>query len=222
MEKPVTSTTEHYDRMIDEIADPAQPMVTDPFHDTGWLRDWMAQADGAAFWAAVGDVRGKTLLEVGVGTGRVARKMLERGCARLVGIDVSAKTLARARENLAGYNNVELVRADIAEYRCEATFDLVYLVWTIFHLEDKPRALANIVAALKPGGRLVISLERVDDWLDYGPRKIRQYPVSPEELIAMLRDCGCRVAAPVAVYDEMAEGRPLLATVISAERINLR
>ena len=67
------------------------------------------------------------------------------------------------------------------------------------HIEDKPRALANIIDSLNPGCRLVISLECVDEWLDYGSRQIRQYPVSQEELLAMLKDCGFRVAEPVAV-----------------------
>jgi SAM-dependent methyltransferase len=214
----ISSTTDHYDRLIDEIDDPAQPMVTDPFFDTGALREWMAQADGPAFWDAVGDVRGQSVLEVGVGTGRVARKMLEQGCARLVGIDLSAKTIARARANLATWVNVELLHADIADYRQEATFDLAYLVWTIFHIEDKPRALANIVSSLKPDGRLVISLERVDDWLDYGPRKIQQYPITPEALMAMLKAHGCRITPPIPVYDDITEGQPLLTTIISAFR----
>ena len=218
MSSNIVSVTEHYDRIIDKIDDPVQPTITDPFDNTGWLHEWLEQSDGPAFWHAVGEVRGKTLLEVGVGTGRVAKKMLERGCARLVGIDVSAKTLARAGKNLATYTNVELLHADITEYRSEASFDLAYLVWTIFHIEDKPRALANIIASLIPGGLLVISLERVDDWLDYGSRQIRQYPVSPEELVAVLEECGCRVEEPVAVYDVMDVKQPLLANIITAEK----
>ncbi len=214
MDSVVSSTAAHYDRMIDEIDDPAQPMFTDPFFDKGQLRDWLEQSDGPAFWNAVGDVCGKTLLEVGVGTGRVAKKMLDRGCTRLVGIDASTKTIARARKNLADYANVELLHADITEYRNTVSFDLAYLVWTVFHIEDKPRALANIIASLNPGGRLVISLERVDDWLDYGSRKIRQFPVAPEELIAMFQDYGCRVAEPEAVYDTMAAHPSLLTTII--------
>ena len=126
--KNEASVTEHYDRMIDEIDDPALPVVTDPFTETGKLRDWLAQSDGPAFWDAVGKVSGKRFLEVGVGTGRVAKKMLERGCAGLVGIDVSAKTIIRARQNLAAYTNVELLHADITEYRSVGSFDLVYLV----------------------------------------------------------------------------------------------
>ena len=46
MTNNIVPAPEHYDRMIDEIDDPAQPMITDPFYDTGWLRDWLEQSDG--------------------------------------------------------------------------------------------------------------------------------------------------------------------------------
>ena len=39
---------------------------------------------------------------------------------------------------------------------------------------------------LKPGGRLVISLDKCRRWFDYGSRQIRQYPVSPEESFSLL------------------------------------
>lgn len=51
--------------------------------------------------------------------------------------------------------------------------------------------MANIVASLKPGGRLALSLETVDEWLDYGPRRIRQYPVAPEQVAEWLEALGC-------------------------------
>ena len=43
------STTEHYDRMIDEIDDQAQPTITDPFFDTGLLR----RVAGEVQWCGV-------------------------------------------------------------------------------------------------------------------------------------------------------------------------
>jgi SAM-dependent methyltransferase len=214
---PFVPIAEHYDRLIDEADDPALPMVGDPFHETGALRDWLAQANGPAFMAAVGDVRGLTLLEVGVGTGRVARAMLERGCARLVGLDCSAKTAARARENLAAWPNVDIRCADIETVPPEGTFDLAYLVWTIFHLADKPRALAHILGAVRPGGRLIISLEPANDVLDYGPRRIRQYPITPDALSALLTTLGCRVAPPVPVEDAWHPGT-VLTIIVSAEK----
>ena len=203
--------------MIDEVNDPAQPMVTDPFSDTGPVREWLEQSDGPLFMEALGDVHGATVLDVGVGTGRVAKKILEHGCVHLLGIDVSPETVLRARHNLSNYRNVEIRQADIAVYQPEPIFNLAYLVWTIFHIDDKPRALANIARSLRPGGRLVVSVERVDEWLDYGPRRIQQFPITAEELICLLEACGWRIQTCVPVYDAMAGGHSLLTTIIAAE-----
>lgn len=218
---PVAGVTEHYDLLIDEIDDPAHP-ATDPFHDEGLLRAWMEQVDGPAFWQALGDVRGQAVLEIGVGTGRVARKVLELGCAQLTGIDVSPKTLERARRNLAAYPNLELLRYNAEDFRREGVFDAAYCVWAFFHIADQRRALANIVASLKPGGSVVLSLETGDEWLDYGPRRIRQYPVQPDLVVQWLYELHCCVDPPLAVYDAFAKGEPapIITTVVKATRGN--
>ncbi|MHB9133385.1 MAG: class I SAM-dependent methyltransferase [Armatimonadota bacterium] len=212
-----TDVGQHYELMIDEIDDPAHP-ITDPFHDEGWLRDWLAQSDGTAFFQSLGDVNGKTLLEIGVGTGRVAKKMLDLGCAQLTGIDISPKTLERAQRNLAAYTNVELVLANAETFLRPNTFDLAYCVWAFFHIADQPRALANIIASLRMGGTLVISLEHVDECLDYGPRKIRQFPVTPEQVVEWLGKLGCLVEPPVMVYDAFVKPPQVLTTIIKGIR----
>lgn len=196
-----TTVPEHYDRMIDEIDDPAHP-VTDPFFDEGWLRAWLEYADGPAFFAAMGDVRSLRVLEVGIGTGRVARKLLDMGCTALTGLDISVKSLARARRNLGEDPRVELRHVDILDFERPEAYDRVYCAWTFFHICDQPRALARMAAALKPGGRLVLSLEASDAWLDYGPRMVRQYPIDVAAVVERLSALGCRVEPPVPVCDE--------------------
>ncbi len=217
----VVDVVQHYDLMAAEMEDPSHP-VCDPFEDPPGLREWMGQADGPTFFAALGPVRGKRLLEVGVGTGRVAKKVLDLGCAHLTGIDVSAPTLERAGRNLTAYSNVELVAADAGAFCRPEAFDAAFSVWAFFHIRDQQRALRNVVASLKPGGRLVLSLERVDEWLDYGSRVIRQFPVEPDQCASWLRDLGCQVEEPVRVWDAhspRAAGEPVLySTVVGASK----
>jgi len=215
MDTPIVDTARHYDLLIEEIDDPVHP-ATDPFHDEGNMEAWMAQADNAAFYQALGDPHGKTMLEVGIGTGRVARKVLDLGCAHLVGLDISAKTLARARENLAAYPQVELHLCSAESFVRENTFDCTYSAWTFFHIQDKRRALANIVQSLKPGGRLVLSLETVDEWLDYGSRKIHQFPIPIAQYVDWLTDLGCTVAPVVTTNDSFDDG--LIFTILRAEK----
>lgn len=213
----IVDATTHYDLMIGEMDDPTHP-VGDPFHDTGRLRDWYGQANGPAFVKAIGDVRGKRVLEVGVGTGRVTRQLLELGCARLTGIDVSARSLARARENLAAWPDVELLERSAESFVRREGFDLACAVWTFCHIVRKREALANMVASLAPGGRLALSLECGGEWLDYGPRLIRLYQNDPDTCAGWLRELGCRVALQERVVDVFAADGDcrLLAVVLAA------
>ncbi|MGB4716346.1 MAG: class I SAM-dependent methyltransferase, partial [Bacillota bacterium] len=105
------------------------------------------------------------MLEIGVGTGRLARRVLDMGCRTFTGLDTSAKTLERARENLAAYPNVRLVLGDVEEFRFCERFDVAYSVLTFMHIERKRAALANIVEALYPHGILVLSLSNEGECL---------------------------------------------------------
>jgi len=100
---------------------------------------------------------GQRLLDIGSGTGTLARGFAARGC-RVVALDRAAPLLAAARR-LAEEEGVELepVQA-VAEALpfARASFDVVSAgqCWHWFH---RPRAAAEARRALKPGGRLVIA-----------------------------------------------------------------
>ena len=70
---------------------------------------------------------GKYVLEVGVGTGRLARKVCGY-CEKFVGIDISPKTIERAKYNLSEYKNTQLICADILNFESECRFDVIYFV----------------------------------------------------------------------------------------------
>jgi 2-polyprenyl-3-methyl-5-hydroxy-6-metoxy-1,4-benzoquinol methylase len=64
------------------------------------MDDYMARWDGPPFFDAIGNVAGKTVLDVGVGNGRIARIILDRGCSYFTGLDLSARTLEKTKLNL--------------------------------------------------------------------------------------------------------------------------
>jgi SAM-dependent methyltransferase len=205
---------DHYDLMVREMDDPSHP-VTDPFTDDGRLREWLELADGPDFFATLGDVTGQDVLEIGIGTGRVAAKMLQSGCGHLVGLDISPLSLERAHSNLAEFDRVELVLTDIVDFLRPDAFDVIYSVWTLCHLEDAQAALTAAVGCLKDGGRIVLSVEQVDDVLDYGTRRVKLCRYAPEQIAQWLRERDCRVHTIVPVTT--GDGN-LITTIVGADR----
>lgn len=197
----------HYDALI-ETGD-------DPFFDPPVLRAYMERWDGPPFWDAVGDLVGKRVLEVGIGTGRLAFIALNAGCAHLTGIDLSPHTIARAEINLIAYPNTELLVADITAFRRPRAFDVAYSVLTWMHVADKATALANLVRSLRPGGRLVLSLAEPQSELVFGVRRIRLYPTDIDATLAALADLGCRTEDPLPRLDASGER---VATLVAATR----
>ncbi|MCE5238466.1 MAG: class I SAM-dependent methyltransferase [Armatimonadia bacterium] len=218
MTKPTLDTIAHYEHLANAFADPDQPKIGDPFHDPPGVAAWLAQADGPEFWDAVGSVEGQTVLEIGLGTGRVAAKMLQRDCAHLTGLEVSPKTLELARDNLAQDPRVGFLLQDVVDFIRPATYDLAYSVWTFFHIPDKPRALSNIVTSLKRGGRLVLSLERTPACLDHGTHLVQQYPVEPDQYLTWLQALDCDLDEPVTVPDRHSPDHETLTTILAARK----
>lgn len=81
----------HYDMLIDEN--------NDSFRDSPALQEYMNQWDGQVFIDSMKLDCTKKVLEIGVGTGRLAAKVAPQ-CFELTGIDISPKTICRAKENL--------------------------------------------------------------------------------------------------------------------------
>lgn len=190
--KPSITAREHYDRLADAGHGRNDPEL---------LREYMARWNGPPFWEALGDLRGKDVLEVGIGYGRVARQVLERGCGSLTGIDVSPGTIAAAGEDLAGFSRIELVLADICDFMREKSFDAAYSVLTMMHVQDKRRALKNMACSLRPGGRLILSIDNRSDLLDFGDWNVKLYPWAPECYAEVLGSLGCVVCDVEPVID---------------------
>ncbi len=97
-------------------------------------------------------------LEFGIGTGRIALPLAERG-VRVAGIDNSEAMLSRLRAK-PGAQDIEAVLGDFATTRVDGAFDLVYLVFnTISNLVTQDAQVAcfqNAADHLANGGRFVI------------------------------------------------------------------
>jgi tRNA (cmo5U34)-methyltransferase len=95
-------------------------------------------------------------LELGVGTGETARRVLGvHPEASLVGIDASEEMLARAREALPG---ADLRLGRLEDPLPDGPFELVFSALAIHHLDGpgKEDLFTRIALVLSPGGRVVI------------------------------------------------------------------
>jgi SAM-dependent methyltransferase len=102
-----------------------------------------------------------TVLDAACGTGKYFGMVLESG-RRVVGTDQSTGMLARARGR---YPQVPLERVGLQELAFEGEFDAVMCIDAMENVppEDWPRVVANLRRALRPGGRLYLTVEEVDD-----------------------------------------------------------
>ena len=109
--------------------------------------------------AATEGVAARAVLELGVGTGETARRVLARHPgARLVGVDESEEMLAAAGAALAD-RDVDLRRGRFQDPLPPGPFDLVVSVFALHHLDAPGKAdlFARLAAVLVPGARFVFA-----------------------------------------------------------------
>jgi SAM-dependent methyltransferase len=98
------------------------------------------------------------VLELAIGTGRLALPLAERGL-EIHGIDASERMVAKLREKPGG-DAIPVTMGDFAEVAVEGTYSLIFLVFnTLFALltqEDQLRCFANAAKHLADGGVFVV------------------------------------------------------------------
>jgi SAM-dependent methyltransferase len=104
--------------------------------------------------------RGGRALELGIGTGRIALRLAQRGVP-VHGIDLSQAMVARLRAKPGG-DAIDVTIGDFATTTVDRTFSLAYLVFnTIMNLTTQAAQVAcfrNVSAHLEPGGCFVVEV----------------------------------------------------------------
>jgi predicted TPR repeat methyltransferase len=116
----------------------------------------LASALDRTFGSASGSL---DVLELGCGTGLVGKPLRSRA-RRLVGIDLSPDMVERAKAT-ACYDLLEV--AEITEWLARSSdreFDLIAAADTFIYFGDLRQVLVPAAARLRPGGRVVFTVER--------------------------------------------------------------
>jgi SAM-dependent methyltransferase len=128
----------------------------------------VAGLEGAAEWPAMQallpDVGGLRIVDLGCGFGWFCRWARGRGAASVLGLDLSEKMLARAREAGAREAGADpaiiYARCDLQRLALpEASFELAYSSLAWHYIADPAGPFATVYRALVPGGWFVFSTE---------------------------------------------------------------
>lgn len=197
--------------MFDRIAPVYDGMnaVISGFQEPRWRRHAVA---------AAGVGRGMAALDVATGTGKLARDLADRvgPRGRVVGVDVSARMIERARVGAADAPWLELLVGDaLALPVGDASFDAATIAFGMRNLPDYELGFREMARAVRPGGRVVCleiarprsligrvgrawfegavpllgRLARQGDAYRYLVASVRSYP-SPDEVTAIMRLAG--------------------------------
>lgn len=133
--------------------------IADKYSDQRAHPSQVSEQIGRAVMELVGT--GAHLLEVGIGTGRIAHPVVRAG-ARVTGIDISAGML-RELGNQDTRERLSLVQADMhAMPFPNDLFDGVMAVHVLHLADDWRTVLTEIARVLRPGGLFI----QGDDWID--------------------------------------------------------
>ena len=127
----------------DAFADDYDVWAADMTEDIGW-------------YVELAEAAREPIVELAVGSGRVAIEIARRTGKRVIGIDRSPKMLAVARERSDGLP-LDLREGDMRELRLDEPVELVICPFrSMFHLPtwaDRRAVFDRVAASLAPGGR---------------------------------------------------------------------
>jgi predicted TPR repeat methyltransferase len=158
------------------------------------------------------------VLDIGCGTG-LCGPLLRKYASRLVGVDLSAKMLDRARER-GVYD--ELVKGELTAFlrSCPDSYDVLVSADTLVYFGALDEVIAAAADALRPDGRLVFTVEEfvgAGAGEDYCLRPHGRYNHSRAYIERLLTEAGLR---PVIANAELRleAGAPVEGLVVRAEK----
>ncbi|MGZ4439441.1 MAG: class I SAM-dependent methyltransferase [Gaiellaceae bacterium] len=173
---------------------------------------------------AIAEVAPRHVLEVGVGRGELAERMMRELGAELTAVDQSERMveLTRAR-------GVDAIVADVQSLPfADRSFDCAIAAWMLYHVPDLDRGLGELARVLVPGGRLVAvtstDLNLPELWGRFGRQAVRTHSFNAENGLGILQRHFARVErrdveGTVTFPDSEAARRYVAASVTRADLV---
>ncbi|MCK2241646.1 MULTISPECIES: bifunctional 2-polyprenyl-6-hydroxyphenol methylase/3-demethylubiquinol 3-O-methyltransferase UbiG [unclassified Crossiella] len=128
---------------------------------------------------------GASVLELGVGTGRLAVPLVDKGF-RVHGVDASQGMLAKLAER-DPEGRVGSTHATFTDYRLDERFDLVLGSFNALCLlqssDDQVAALRNARTHLAPGGKVVLETFEPAKFHSQQQTEMNTYPLGPNSVV---------------------------------------
>jgi ubiquinone/menaquinone biosynthesis C-methylase UbiE len=106
------------------------------------------------------DLKGKRVLEIGLGQGAEAQKIIEAG-AIYNGVDITQESVARVKTRCTlfslPYESLQVMNAEPLDFP-DGSFDIVFSHGVLHHSPNIKKIVAEIHRVLRPGGRVVVML----------------------------------------------------------------
>jgi 2-polyprenyl-3-methyl-5-hydroxy-6-metoxy-1,4-benzoquinol methylase len=167
------------------------------------LHPWRTHLEVFTFFEVMGDVTGKSVLDLACGEGYYTRLIKQRGAGRVVGLDISAEMIQLARaEEARRPLGIEYVQQDAAKVERPEPFDLVVSAYLLCNARTRDELLAMTRAisdSLKPGCRFLGITNNMDQ---------------PVEAFAATKKYGVTKS----VAGEQREGTVITVHIFDAER----
>lgn len=163
----------------------------DPVYDGPFLREYMDKWDGKPFIDSMKIRKHLSyILEIGVGTGRIARRVAPEVC-EFIGIDISPKTIERAAFNLGDRGSAKLICMDFLDFESRRLFNIIYSTLTFMHIKDKQKAFNKVYELLDYNGRFVLSIDKnLNEYITNGTYRVKVYPDYPDKTRAYILESG--------------------------------
>lgn len=134
------------------------------FYDVVWTEYVPDFEESQKHWAlfySPDEVKGKSVLDAGCGTGIFSLIFAGNGAESVTGIDISEGSLETARTLQArfGIGNSSFQKQDMLQLPFpDANFDIVWAWGTVHHTTEPLRAVEELIRVLKGGGSILLAV----------------------------------------------------------------